>query len=606
MKKIVFTVLVCCIVMAYAGIYDGDVVVPNETAKQKIELPADFDVEAATAQMKAARKNGNSEVAAELHQQISQWWFENHIIQMQPMEHGSNDINRKMWQPNESHTTIPNGTPDWGNDVRIDPRSGIKPGRVAALSNGDLYATGVYYDGSSYWGTVRRSTDNGATWSYYWNNQFATTTVIFDPGICVINDTLVYWYILDHPASSEMRNWFKVCLPGASDDPIYWGSPTGGFNNVDYSDLWLATDVANYSSDEYLYATWTERYGTGPDSTKTMAAVSQEIDVSAWEVGPTQLRSTTGAGIYYSGTRIAWGSDINDMLWHVSYLHPAGYPSTFDRSIRGMWSDNYGSTWNGPVNITPYDNNRDEFDPTVAGGHGNENWSVLATECDTNFASDQDIVNWYSTDDGSNWIDSNAWITNAFENYLADIFVDVNSTGFYGVCRQDRTSEEHVRYKFSPISNPNSWSESVGIIEDPTQDLSGVYGPSAGYNPGTGDPICAWTAYHGSVYSIWFSAESWPGVEESKDNVTAMGLVSLAPNPSHNATRLSFTVMTEGVVRVSVYDATGRIVENLLNEVKPAGEYSLSMNNDNLASGVYFVQVETPEGTAGTTMTIIR
>jgi hypothetical protein len=30
------------------------------------------------------------------------------------------------------------------------------------------------------------------------------------------------------------------------------------------------------------------------------------------------------------------------------------------------------------------------------------------------------------------------------------------------------------------------------------------------------------------------------------------------------------------------------------------------MNNENLAAGVYFVRVETPEGVAGKTMTIIR
>ena len=154
--------------------------------------------------------------------------------------------------------------------------------------------------------------------------------------------------------------------------------------------------------------------------------------------------------------------------------------------------------------------------------------------------------------------------------------------------------------------DPNNWSESVPVVDDPSLDLSGVYGPSAGYNPGTGDAICAWTAYHGSDYSIWFSAQSWTGAEELVDNHTAMGLVSLAPNPSQGLARLSFTVMNEGRVKVSVYDATGRVVNNLLDDTKPAGEYSLTVNNENLAAGVYFVRVETPEGIAGKTMTIIR
>ncbi|MGB3341561.1 MAG: T9SS type A sorting domain-containing protein [bacterium] len=606
MKKIVLTLFVCCVVMAYAGIADGDIVVPNQTmSTQTIEIPADFDAQAATAEMKAARKNGNHELAAELHQQISLWWFQNHTVEMQPMEQGSNDQNRKMWEPNEDHSTEPGAAPLWGNDVQVDSRTNTKPARVAALSNGHLYAIAVHYSGSLYYGTVRRSTNNGATWSDYWNSGFASTTTIFDPGIMVINDTLVYWYILDHPASNEMRTWFKVCLPGATDNPIYYGSPSGGFNPLDYSKLNLTTDAPNYSG-EYLYATWTENYGTGPDSTRVMAAVSYEIDVSAWEVGPTRVRASSGANIYYAGTRIAWGSSTADMLWLVAYLHPAAYPQTFDRGVRGWWSDDYGSTWNGPVDITPYDNGRDEYDPAIAGGHGNTNWSVLAVENDTSFSSDRDVVNWYSTNDGTNWIDSNAWITNSYENYVPDIWVDVNSTGFYGVCRQDRTTEEDVRYKFCPIGDPNNWTGSTSVLDDPTLDLSGVYGASVGYNPGNGDAICAWTAYHGAQYSIWFSSESWTGIEEISDNQSAMGVVNLAPNPSHGSARLSFVVMNEGLVKVSVFDATGRVVDNLVNEVKPAGEYSLNINSADLASGVYFVQIETPEGTAGKTMTIIR
>lgn len=603
MKKILFALFICFVVVAYGNIADGDVVVNETRTNQAIELPANFDIEAATMEMKAARKSGNHELAAELHQQISLWWFQNHTLEMQAMEHGSNssDIRR----PNEAHSTEPGAAPLWGNDVQVDPRTNTKPGRVAALSNGHLYTIAVHYSGSQYYGTVRRSTNNGATWSDYWNSSFASTTTIFDPGIMVINDTLVYWYILDHPASNEMRTWFKVCLPGATDDPIYYGSPTGAFNPVDYSNLNLTSDFPNYS-DEYLYATWTENYGTGPDSTRVMTAVSTEIDVGAWEGGPTIIRTSTGANIYYAGTRIAWGSGIADMLWLVAWLHPNGYPVTYDRTVRGWWSDDYGSTWNGPVDITGYDNGRDEFDAVIAGGHTNTNWSVLAVECDTNYSTDQDVVNWYSTDDGTNWIDSNAWITNSYENYLPDIFVDVNSTGFYGVCRQDRTTEEDVRYKFSAIGDPNGWTGSVAVVADPTLDLSGVYAPSAGYNPNNGDAICTWTAYHGGQYTIWFSSEDWTGIEEISDNQSAMGVVNLAPNPSHGSARLSFVVMNEGLVKVSVYDASGRIVSNLVNEVKPAGEYSLNINSANLASGVYFVQIKTPEGTAGKTMTIIR
>ena len=99
MKKVVFILFICCIVMAYAGIADGDVVINQTTSKEAVELPADFDIEAATAEMKAARKSGNAELAAQLHLQINQWWIDNRIKAMDAPEHGTNNINRKYQLP---------------------------------------------------------------------------------------------------------------------------------------------------------------------------------------------------------------------------------------------------------------------------------------------------------------------------------------------------------------------------------------------------------------------------------------------------------------------------------------------------------------------------
>ncbi|MEE8597749.1 MAG: T9SS type A sorting domain-containing protein, partial [bacterium] len=63
---------------------------------------------------------------------------------------------------------------------------------------------------------------------------------------------------------------------------------------------------------------------------------------------------------------------------------------------------------------------------------------------------------------------------------------------------------------------------------------------------------------------------------------------------------------TEGNVNISVFDAAGRSVSTLVNETKPAGEYTFTLNNQNLAAGIYFVRVQTPDGLNTQTMTIIR
>jgi hypothetical protein len=609
MKYIISTLVILFVGLAYAGVQDGDVV--TETGNlpanlvRNVQIPANFDVEQARIEMKLARKQGDAARAQELYHQISAWWAQNHTVV--PAEPAVGDDSPARPVPYDKESRRESGaSPLWGNDVRIDPRDDIYPGRIAALSNGDLYAIGVLYDGSNYWGVIRRSTNNGQTWSDYWNNQFASTTRIIDPGIMVIKDTLVYWYILDHYGSNEMRTWVKVSLPGGSDDPIYFGSPTGSFNPVDYGDLWLHHDGSVYPG-EYLYATWIETYGTGPDSTRIMHAASFELDVSSWEQPPVSLEKSSGANIYYANSRIWYGSGADDMMWIVTYLHPYDWPATYDRAIWGLWSNDYGSTWSSILNITPYTNNRDEFDPAIAGSHAHTNWSILETECDENWGSDLDIVNWYSTDDGANWVEQ-GWVTNSYENSLSDIYVDDASTAFFGMFRQDNltTGDEMVRYKRGLTSDPSSWTESVYINEDVTQDLSGVYGPSAGYNPNNGDAICAYTNWQGGVYSLWFTSESYTSVEEQDDNAATLGFVSLAPNPSRGLAELSFAISHTGQVRVSIFDATGRLVQNVLNESKKAGTYSITVDGTNLSNGIYFVHIVTPEGQTSEVMTVVR
>jgi hypothetical protein len=571
---------------------------------QTIEIPDNFDVEAARAELRAARLRGDMEKAAELGFQLNAWWEMNADRSFGPEEQGYNSSPAPD-RRSESH--LPNGSssPDWGTDVQISANTDIYPVKIASLSNGDLYAFGVWDDGSNYHGYIRRSVDDGQTWSTYWDGQFASTTTIFSPGILVDNDTLVYWYILDHPASNEMRTWVKVCLPGATDDPIYFGSPTGMFNPVDYRDFHLTTDAPVWGTTEYIYASWIESYGTGPDSTRVMSAVSYENDVSTWELGPTRLRASSGANIYYRGTRTAFGSNT-DMMWIVAYLHPNAYPNTYDECVRGWYSDDYGSTWStDPVNLTPYDNHLDEYDPAIAGSHSNTNWICAATQSDTTLGADRALRNVYSTDDGTNWTETG--LIGAHDNFFPDVWVDLNSTGFYITSRQDRSGgDEYIRYMSKDINDPPTGPASINVNDDANTNLSGVYGSAVSYNESTGDAVIAWVSYEGADYSIWFDSEGWTGVEEHPGSVARGGFVNLAPNPTKNTATISYVMQTEGQVNISLYDASGRLVSNLVNEAKSAGTHSTAIESDEIAAGVYFVKVETPDGTGTKTMTIVR
>jgi hypothetical protein len=607
MNRIKWLVVILTIVATGTLYGDNDVttgMIEDYQIRQpvNVELPADFNVEEARTALRAARANGDQALVEDISTQLQTWWRNNANVTFGPEEQGSNPNPGPQWNI-EKDNPVQNGSPDWGSDIRMDPRDGIRDVNITSISNGDLYAFCLWIDGTEDYGVILRSTDDGVTWNVAWNNSFGTTD-IYDLGIVNDNDTLITWYILHNTSANTYRTWVRVCNPDASCSPIYWGSPTGNFNPIQYDDLHCCTDAAVWGTSEYVYATWSETYGTGPDSTRVMSAVSQENDVSTWETGPTRLRASNGSNIYYTGTRTAFGS-ATDMLWVVAWLHPNGYPTSFDRFVRGWYSTDYGTTWNStPVDISDSNDGRDEYDCVVGGSHINTNWVVLATQVDTGSGGDLDVNNWYSTDDGTAWTWA-GWVSNSYDNFLGDIWVDDNSNAFYGALRQNTSTNQYVRIKTGDITDPASWSGSLGI-NDNTTNLSNVYGPSISYNMGLGEAIMAWVDYNAALYSIWFDSESWTGIGNHAGQVVSPLAIALAPNPAKSIAAVSFTTQTAGRVAVSLYDATGRLIENLVDETRVAGTYSTTIQSDKLASGIYFVRVETPDGVGTKTMTIVR
>lgn len=64
------------------------------------------------------------------------------------------------------------------------------------------------------------------------------------------------------------------------------------------------------------------------------------------------------------------------------------------------------------------------------------------------------------------------------------------------------------------------------------------------------------------------------------------------PNPFNPTTKIDFAIPVDGKVNMRVYDITGRELVNLVNEVRPAGFYSVNFNGANFASGIYFYRIE--------------
>ena len=87
---------------------------------------------------------------------------------------------------------------------------------------------------------------------------------------------------------------------------------------------------------------------------------------------------------------------------------------------------------------------------------------------------------------------------------------------------------------------------------------------------------------------------------------TEFSLAQNFPNPFNPSTTISFSIPNEELVSLKVFNSLGEEVADLVNETKPAGNYSVSFNASKLSSGVYFYQLKTGEYTAVKKMVLLR
>ncbi|MEO0185408.1 MAG: T9SS type A sorting domain-containing protein, partial [candidate division WOR-3 bacterium] len=70
-------------------------------------------------------------------------------------------------------------------------------------------------------------------------------------------------------------------------------------------------------------------------------------------------------------------------------------------------------------------------------------------------------------------------------------------------------------------------------------------------------------------------------------------MLNVYPNPVHKEFTITYALPYETKVNLSIYDATGRLINTLVNEVQKPGAYHKSIQSSNLAQGVYFVRLST-------------
>jgi hypothetical protein len=65
------------------------------------------------------------------------------------------------------------------------------------------------------------------------------------------------------------------------------------------------------------------------------------------------------------------------------------------------------------------------------------------------------------------------------------------------------------------------------------------------------------------------------------------------PNPFNPTTNLSYTLVNEGEIKLSIYDINGRLVEHIVDSYQHAGSYNITWDASTFSSGIYFVSLST-------------
>ncbi|MBD1209322.1 MAG: T9SS type A sorting domain-containing protein [Ignavibacteria bacterium] len=99
----------------------------------------------------------------------------------------------------------------------------------------------------------------------------------------------------------------------------------------------------------------------------------------------------------------------------------------------------------------------------------------------------------------------------------------------------------------------------------------------------------------GSMPPSVVGATSIPRTTSVQNDVNAAITFTVAPNPASELVRVHFTLVKSERVQLSLYNTLGQEVAQILDENLPAGNYekSLDMSHWSLASGTYFVQLNT-------------
>ncbi|MCA9758222.1 MAG: T9SS type A sorting domain-containing protein [Candidatus Eisenbacteria bacterium] len=102
------------------------------------------------------------------------------------------------------------------------------------------------------------------------------------------------------------------------------------------------------------------------------------------------------------------------------------------------------------------------------------------------------------------------------------------------------------------------------------------------------------------------SSEDPAGIEELRENLTAVQLSAPRPHPARGRTEVTFSLRSAAEVTLEIFDVNGRRIRELLNEQRSAGSHTVPILVDDLPSGVFVLRLRAGDHEAARRLVVAR
>ena len=219
--------------------------------------------------------------------------------------------------------------------------------------------------------------------------------------------------------------------------------------------------------------------------------------------------------------------------------------------------------------------------------------SNLSFPCDISFIDNihgymnMDSLLYFTVDGGLSWS-----LISSFSGSILDAYFTDSNFG-YAVCKTEQSTYQLIK----TANHGQSWNLEMNIGILPVE----TYGYSGHILHGNGNTVMLIS--DSTVYrrtSITETGEINSGIPKN------YSLKQNYPNPFNPSTVIKYSLLKQTMVKIIIYDISGKEISRLINNVQTAGNHEITFNGNNLSSGTYFYKIEAGDYTDTKKMILIK